>query len=65
MSWFGGGLSKLQNFTREVLSDVVESVQGNTLNTNDLKCGMDYQIVTRHHDQKIGGTQYCLEKIHR
>ena len=53
MSWFGGGLSKLQNFTREVLSDVVESVQGNTLNTNDLKCGMDYQIVTRHHDQKI------------
>ena len=53
MSWFGGGLSKLQNFTREVLSDVVESVQGNTLNTNDLKRGMDYQIVTRHHDQKI------------
>lgn len=35
MSWFGGGLSSLQgkitSFTREVISDVVDSVQGTNL----------------------------------
>ncbi len=49
MSWFGGGLSKLQSFTREVINEVVESVQGNS----GPRFLSERHLVTRHHVENL------------